>query len=402
MIKRVTKKQAIMGGVALAILLGLWAGWSTYQGSHQTAEAQKAEKAAEAAKAAAAEEQFVDLSETQTKMVKLLNASNRNFVIRREAVGNIAFNDESNAQVYPAYQGKILEVESDLGRDVKKGDPLYTIDSPDLLQAESTLIASAGVWDLTTKALERAQKLYAVQGMALKDLQQATSDQQTADAAYRAARDAVRIFGKTDGEMDAMIKTKHVDARLVVRSPITGRVTARNASPGYFVQPGNPPAPFAVANISSLWMVANVVESDLPLMKPGQTVEVNVMAWPGRVFSGKITHVSPMVDPDTHRGMVRATISDPKHELNAGMLANFVIRTGGHEQSIAIPFDGVVREGDGSYTVWATTDGKRFVRRQVKVGMQQDGLFQVLEGVKPGEQVAGEGAIFLSHAFETK
>src|SRR6202041_2258312 len=133
------------------------------------------------------------------------------------------------------------------------------------------------------------------------DLEQGISDQQTAEGALRAARDAVRVFGKSEAEMDRMIAERKVDPTLVVVSSIAGRVTARNAAPGLFVQPGNAPAPYTVADISTMWMLANVIESDSPAFHVGQEVKVSVMAYPGRVFEGKISTIDSNVDPVTHR-----------------------------------------------------------------------------------------------------
>ncbi len=101
----------------------------------------------------------------------------------------------------------------------------------------------------------------------------------------------------------------------------------------------------------------------------------------------------------THRLLVRSEIDDPKHELRSGMFANFVISTGPPMRSVAVPVDGVVREGDGTMTVWVTADRRRFTQRPVKVGLLRDNYYQILDGLKPGELVATEGALFLSNAL---
>jgi cobalt-zinc-cadmium efflux system membrane fusion protein len=108
-----------------------------------------------------------------------------------------------------------------------------------------------------------------------------------------------------------------------------------------------------------------------------------------------------MVDPNTHRALVRSEVADPRHELRSGMFANFVIRIGDPVRSVAIPVNGVVREGDGSMTVWVTTDRRHFVKRTVKVGMQREGYHQILDGVQAGELVATDGAVFLSNAVRS-
>jgi cobalt-zinc-cadmium efflux system membrane fusion protein len=340
----------------------------------------------------------IELSDTQLKSVKVETVGERDFPIEKTSVGSIDFNEELLTQVFTPYQGRILGLFAKVGDEVKKGDTLFTIDSPDLLQASSTLIAAAGVLDLTNRNLDRLKMLYQTRAVSQKDVEQATSDQQTAQGAYRAARDAVRIFGKTDADIDRVVEERHVDPILVVTSPIEGRITARNAAPGLFVQPGNPPAPYTVADISTMWMLANVAESDSPAFMVGQEAKVSVMAYPGRVFEGRISTIGSFVDPNTHRVLVRSEIADPQHELRSGMFANFVIRTGDPMRSVAMPLDGVVREGDGTMTVWVTADRRRFTRRTVKVGLERGGYHQILEGLQPGELVATEGALYLSNA----
>ena len=165
------------------------------------------------------------------------------------------------------------------------------------------------------------------------------------------------------------------------------------------MQPGNPPAPYTVANIDTMWMLANVPEADSPAFRVGQQVQVTLAAFPTRVFDGKIATIGASVDPNTRRVLVRSEVKDPQHELRSGMFANFVISVGVPVRSPGVPADGVVREGDGTMTVWVTADRRRFTRRTVKIGEQHDGYRQILQGVQVGELVATEGALFLSNAL---
>src|SRR5258706_4794805 len=274
----------------------------------------------------------------------------------------------------------------------------YDPSSPNTMSKASM---KRSVWSLQSCTCSRisAISICASRAAAQKDLEHATSDNRTAQGAYGAARDAARLFGKTDAEMDRIVKERRVDPILVVPSPISGRTIARNASPGLLVQPGNAPALFAVADVSTMWMLANAAESDSPSFKVGQDVTVSVMAHPGRVFEGRISTIGSTVDPITRRVVVRSEIDDPKYELRSGMFANFVIRTGDPIRSVAVPLDGVVRQGDGTMTVWVTADRRRFAMRPVKVGLLRDGYYQILEGLRSGEQVATEGALFLSNAI---
>jgi membrane fusion protein, heavy metal efflux system len=341
----------------------------------------------------------VELSEKQVAAIKVEPAGEHLFPIEKGSMGCIDYNEDMAVQVFTNYQGRINGLFAKIGDNVKKDQTLFTIDSPDLLQAESTLIAADGVLQLTTRALKRQEALLAIKAAAQVDVDQAISDQQTADGALRAAREAVKVFGKTVAEIDRMVTTRKVDSTLVVPSPIDGRVTARSAAPGLFVQPGNPPPPYIVADLSTMWMLANIIESDIPNFHLGQEVKVKVTAYPDRVFKGKITTIGTTVDPNTHRTFTRTEILDPEHLLLAGMYANFVIETGAPVSAVAVPFAAAVREGDGTMTVWVTTDGRKFVKRIVELGLRQDDYVQILKGLKPGEQIAAQGASLLSNMF---
>jgi len=345
-------------------------------------------------------ETTLDLSPSQLTSIKIEPVGTYLFPVEREAVGNISFADDLSVDVFPAYQGTIIKAFVELGVQVQKGQPLYTIKSPDLIQAESTLIGAAATFELTSKELARAKDLSGTNGVSERELEQATSDEQTAEGALKAARDAVLVFGKTNAEIDQMISSRRIDPALVVRSPISGQITSFNAPPGLLVQPGNPPAPYSVADVAIKWMLANIPESESASLHVGQPVAVKVMAYPDRAFKGKVSKVYEAVDPNTHRVTIRSEIPDPKNELRPGMLANFVIRVQGPLEATAMPTNGVVREPDGSMVAWVTTDRHRFVQRIIKTGLRTDSQVQILEGLQRGELVVSDGAVFLSNMLE--
>jgi cobalt-zinc-cadmium efflux system membrane fusion protein len=353
---------------------------------------------ARAQTAASGDAASVELTEKQTGSLKIGPVEWRNFEVVRSSVGTIAFNEHMLVQVFSQYPGKILRAFYNLGDELKHGDILFTIDSPDLLQAESNLLATAGVLELQTRTLTRVSNLLKTGGSSQKDVDHATSDQQTAEGNFKAAENALRIFGKTDAEIDQILAERKIDSTLLVPCPISGRIVTRNAAPGFLTQPGNAPAPYTVADLSTMWMIANVIETDAPAYKVGQEVEVRVPAYPDAVFKGHVTTVGSMIDPNTHRQLVRSEIADPQHLLRSGMFASFVIRIGDPTRSLAVPADAVVREGDGTMTVWATADRRRFVKRTVKVGIQRPrGFSQILQGLEAGELVVTDGAVFLNN-----
>ncbi len=341
--------------------------------------------------------QSLDLTDRQAQQIVIGQVSLHDFPVTQSAVGSIDFDEDTEAQVFPPYQGKILALFVRGGDPVQKAQILYTIDSPDLVQAESTLIASDGTLRLTNRALARARDLYRRNAMAQKDFDQAVSDQQTAEGALHAARDGVRIFGKTDAEIDRILSTRRVDPALVVRSPVSGVVVLRAAAPGSFVQPGTAPAPLTVADTSVMWMLANVPEDSALAYKVGQPVAVQVDAVPGRTLTGRVRGIGTSIDMGTRRLLLRSDIADPVHILRSGMFASFTITTGAPERSPAVPQDGIVREGDGTMSAWVTTDRRHFTRRTVTTGLSDQGLRQVTTGLRDGETVVTDGAIFLSN-----
>jgi membrane fusion protein, heavy metal efflux system len=343
----------------------------------------------------------IELSPSQLNSIKVESVGTYAFPVEKEAVGNIDYDGDLSVQVFPAYQGTIIKTFIELGAEVKKDQPLYTIKSPDLIQAESNLIGAAATYELTTKELARAKDLYTTGvGVPQRELEQAISDQQTAEGALKAARDAVLVFGKTDAEIDQMIASRKIDPALVVRSPIRGKVTYKDAQPGFFVQPGNPPAPYSVADVHLKWMLANVPESESAFFHLGQPVAVRTLAYDGRVFKGKVSKIYESVDPNTHRVTIRSDVTDPGNNLRPGMLANFVIRVDGPIEATAIPANGVVREPDGTMGAWVTTDRRTFTERIIKIGLRDNDRVQILDGLRRGELVVSDGAVFLSNMLQ--
>ena len=198
---------AVVTAITVAGLAGAYFGFFPSGSQDQilsmarTAEVSTAQAATPDA-AAATSDYSLTLNDAQLKGVKVEEVKERLFGVTREAVGNIDFDQDESVQVFTPYPGRITKLWAKAGDDVKKGQVLFEIDSPDLASAEGPLIQNAGQLELTTKALKRAQELFAAKGAAKKDVEQAVSDHQTAEGNYNAARDAVRIFGKTDAEMD--------------------------------------------------------------------------------------------------------------------------------------------------------------------------------------------------------
>ncbi|MDE2155549.1 MAG: efflux RND transporter periplasmic adaptor subunit [Xanthomonadaceae bacterium] len=381
-----TKRARIAAAAAIAVILaGLGHAWLL----HGQPPAPKPQAGADA--------RGVTLTETQARQVAVIEVREHAFETWREAVGYIDYDQRRVAQVASPYAGRVASVAAKEGDTVRKGQLLFTIDSPDLLQAESNLLSTDGVLALDRKTLARAKRMLSIQASAQKDVEQAASDEQTAEAGDRTARKAVLLFGKSEADIAHLLATRKVDGELRVLSPFDGLVVNRALTVGDLAQPGGSPTPFTVADLSTVWMVASMPEDDAAALKLHQPIEITLPALPGRTLHGEVGYVGSAVDPNTHTVTVRAEIPNPDRRLLPQMLANAAVQTAAPEQSLAVPEDGIVREGDGTMLVYVTRDGRHFEQRIVKVGKRQQGMDQVLGGLKAGERVAGKGALFLDN-----
>ena len=199
--------------------------------------------------------------------------------------------------------------------------------------------------------------------------------------------------------MDRIVKERKVDATLTVSSPITGLITARNAAPGLFVQPGNPPPVYIVADTSVMWMVANVPERQAADLRLGQEVRARVAPYPGRSHPGKIVTDRPKCRSEYAARVCPFRDRRPRLRSPRRYVCDLCDHACAAETTLAVPQDAVVREGDGSMTVWTTEDGHTFFQRVIKIGLSNDGFTEVLDGLRPGERVATGGSIFIANQY---
>ncbi len=346
---------------------------------------------------------------TQMQHITLAAVDRKGFREEKTATGKIAFNEEFMTPVFSPYAGRVMRVLAKPGDVVKPGSPLLEIYTPDLVQAASDLIGNTAstlakaktALTLARRNEERQHQLYLDKAAALKDWQQAQADVQNAEsdvraaeAALLAARDKLRTFGKSEADIAKLEQGRSIDRMTMVTSPIAGTITARKIGPGQYIRQDNTDPLFMIADLFQMWMLANVYESDVPWIKVGQPVEVHVLAYPDTVFKATISYIGAAVDPATHRVEVRAVVDNHTLQLKPEMFATFRIITRADMQYTALPLSAIVRDGEKA-SVWVAQPEQQFVRREVKLGLEQDGYVQILSGVQPGEQVATGGGLLL-------
>lgn len=337
---------------------------------------------------------------------------------RGEAVteGSIANDDDTTTPVFSPYSGRVSRLFAKLGDQVEKGTPLMAVEATEFVQAQNDLIGAvsglhtAQAQVKLVRANEKRQhELYQAKGAALKDWQQseadlaaAESNLRSAETALAAIRNRLRIFGRTEKEIDALQAASTVmkmNPEAVVSAPIRGIVTQRQVGLGQYIQAGASNPLYAIGNLSTVWLIANVRETDVPLVHIGDPVEVHVLAYPGRVFKAKIGWIAPAIDPATHRLPVRAEVENPDGALKPMMFANFSILSGGNGLAPAVPVSAIVHDGPKA-KVWRLQEDGTLAAREIRTGRISGGLAEVMNGVSLGDRIVTSGTLFIDRAAE--
>lgn len=310
--------------------------------------------------------------------------------------GKIGVNAQRATPVISPYSGRVVRIDAVLGDAVKAGAPLATIAATEYVQAQNDLKMAASQVKLARINETRKHALYDAKGGSLQDWQQSQADLAAAETALNSVRNRLRVLGKSDGEITGLESAGAIDANALLRAPLTGVVVDRQIGPGQYLQAGGPPV-FTIADLSSVWLLANVRESDAGLVKPGQRLEVSVQAYPNRSFHARITYVAAVIDPNTHRLPVRAELDNRDGALKPEMFAAFRILTSSANEATAIPDPAVVYEGDAAH-VWVVAAEGLISYRAVHTGRRNQGLIEILDGLKAGENVVTRGALFIDQA----
>jgi len=346
----------------------------------------------------------------QVDVVKVVPAA---FPLKKFAIGQIAFNEDASTVVFSPFYGRVTKIFAKIGDKVQRGQALFEIDSPEVVQAQTDLIAAVHARDKAKSQLSIAQrqaerqvrllKSQATSGrevdQAVNDQAAAESDMKTAEGALNAARNRLRvIIGREQEEVDRVERERVINPLITINSPIDGTVITRKIGPGQYVRTDATEALYSIADLSTMWLKANVPEVDIPLVRVGQEIEVMVNALPNRVFKAQIIAIGAASDASTRRVAVRSEIPNPDGALKAEMFASFNVVVGTSDPILSVPVDGVIREGEAAY-VWVQVEPGGFERRRIEVGREQDGRLAVLSGLKEDDSVVSRGAIYIDNEW---
>jgi cobalt-zinc-cadmium efflux system membrane fusion protein len=270
---------------------------------------------------------------------------------------------------------------------------MLDVSSPDYSQLLDSYLKSSDSARLADKSYARAQDLYQHHAIAERDLEQAESDRNQAQADLNAAEQGMKILGINNPAGLAKVPSS---ALIPVLAPISGEVVERLVSPGQVVQAGQTQA-FTISDLSTVWVLANVYQADLAYIHSGDDVIVQTDAYPG-TFHGKISYVSPALDPNTRTLQARIAVDNPGEKLKKDMYCTVAVTAGSLSNVIAVPNSSILRDDNNQPFVYTATGPDQFGRRDVELGQSQDGQTQILKGISTGERVVSDGSLFLQFA----
>ena len=307
--------------------------------------------------------------------------------------GAVAYNAFNTSPVITQVGGPVSRILAVPGEHVKAGQPMLEVSSPDYSQMLDAYLKAADSSRLAQTNYSRAQDLYQHKAIALRDLQQAESDKNQAQADLNAAEEGLKILGIKNP--DGLAKGA-VSSQIPVLAPISGEVVERLVSPGQVVQAGQTQA-FTISDLNTVWVLANIYQSDLAYIHQGDDVVVQTDAYPN-AFHGRISYVAPALDPNTRTLQARIVVDNPGEKLKKDMYCTVTVTAGTLANAIAVPDASILRDDNNEPFVYVVVSGNQFGRRDVVLGEAQGGRTQILKGLSVGDRVVGDGSLFLQFA----
>lgn len=351
-----------------------------------------------------APEEKIAPSEEKTELITLSPESQEKAEIMIEEVvsrplkqelqfpGTIQTNEDRLAHVGSRIPGRLIKIMVGLGDRVEKGKKLALIDSPELGRAQSEYLTAKAKSLVAEKAFERAKALVEGKVIGTGEFQRREGEYLSAKAEAKAAENQLHLLGMTEGEVANLGGENSIYSQVAITAPLSGTMIERHVTLGEVVEPVK--TLFTIADLTTLWGIADIPEKDLSKIKKGLTTEVSVSAYHQERFRGKITYLSDTIDPSSRTLKVRIEVENPKGRLKPEMFASFRILTEETEKRLAVPVSAVQREGEKSI-VFIAHQGKGFEKREVELGREGQGYYQVISGLKPGEKVVTKGAFTL-------
>lgn len=329
--------------------------------------------------------------------IKVMPAGQTQISDTLRVAGKVDFDQTRVTRIGATVTGRVIEIQAHLGQQVKVGDSLAVINSTELGEAQLTYLKARAHADLQARSVERARQLFAADVIGKAELQRRESELSIASAEQRGAADQLRVLGMSSAAINKLGVTGAINSVTSVASTMAGTVVERQVAQGQVVQPAD--ALYVVADLSRVWVTAEVPEQQAALVKAGQTVDIEVPAL-GSSLSGKLIFVADTVNPETRTIAVRSVVDNANRQLKPAMLATMLIQAA-PVQRVVIPAEAVVRDSDAD-NVFVEVAAQQFRLTPVRLGPDMDGKRAVLSGLKPEQRILVSGAFHLNNERKRK
>jgi cobalt-zinc-cadmium efflux system membrane fusion protein len=306
--------------------------------------------------------------------------------------GRVSFDEDHTQRVASPIDGRAINILVKAGDKVRAGQPLIQLSSPSVGQIQADAQKAMSDLSVSEKASERVHKLQAEGAVAEKEVAQTEGELRKARSDYARATAQLKSLGVSPSD-------PAVNAAL--RSQIAGVVVERNVLVGQELRADQVTPLLTISSLDTVWVLADAYEQDLGLVAEGDAVAIQVPAYPGEKFPGKVGHVGEVVDPATRTVKIRCIVPNKDHRLKPEMFAKAEVSDGGRRKIMTVASKAVLTDGDKTYVIVAT-EGNVFRIRRVDVGPETDGRIRVLGGITPGEKIVTEGAIFMKREIENQ
>lgn len=336
----------------------------------------------------------VTLTQAQQQSIQLYTVEPSSYRTVTDTTGVVDYDQNRSTAVLAPFSGPVTKVLVSLGQKVKQGQPLAIVASPDFAAAVDAYRKALAAAHAAAQVAANDKDLYAHHAISQRENAQAQSDAIGAASDSNAARQALLALPVDPQVVKAIEQGRAVtNVQGVIRAPIAGTVVQRSITPGQLLQAGST-ACFTVADLSKVWVMAQVFDSDLAKVQVGDSAEVETGSG-AKALPGKVANVSPEVDPDTRSVAARVVVDNPGDLLKKQMYVRVRISSARPERGLLVPVDAVLRDDENLPFVYVQAADGSYARRPVTLGVRTGNRYLIAAGLEAGDKVVTEGGIFV-------
>ena len=336
----------------------------------------------------------VTLTADQRKNIHLYTVAPSTFRKTVDATGTVDFDNDQATSVLAPFSGPVTRLSVSVGQHVKKGEPLAEVDSPDFAAAVGAYVKAIASAKNLRRLADADKDLVQHEGVSAREQEQAQTDAANADADRDAARQAL-VAMDADPQLVKDVEAGRTSSRVrgVIRAPISGTVAEKLITPGQLLQAGTTPC-FTVADLSRVWVMAQIPDSDLASVRVGDTAQVET-GIDANKLAGTVANISALVDPDTRAVIARVDVDNPQQLLRKQMYVHVRIQARQQSSGLLVPVAAILRDDENLPFVYVVQGDGSFARRHVTLGYRTGDQYDIPDGLQVGDQIVVDGAIFV-------